>query len=1836
MGNVSDKISDDSSYHPTMDSSIPTRLEFSPAISGDQSSSLEWFDASESIAASSSPTGHVLEAVKNGSKDKADSFLKNPSFEIPVYSSPLTGLESRSSTAHFGDSPTRTLITRLNQPYELQLSRTTSSPLPPVERRHKAQAGEPEDMKSPKNVKEEHREKNGKEEVEEKKRKDSEKQYKEAEERKEEVQNLEKMEEEFQEKKEDVAMADSAPKETTKSSSTTSALPILSLNTPDVISDIPSDLLLELPATLSPFSLSSSPPNSFDDFTDTPSTSSRTDVEMKKQKKKSKKRALQVTKERQSLQRVQADKIREEKLRKERELAEAAVVKEVSKNCSHSEEQQEVEQEETNEVSVERIEVHQEETFTTSPPPTPTFTLPILSSCYSSTDFVNSTSPYFNKDNRSTRVSSEDVPAMVTQVSEDEDGSSSERDMGFIENVEDIVEEKQTKTFTVMVGGKSTQCEEFFPQSKRSFNDIDDAQLSAESSPIPSEIPVYGIAEHPPVIVPFRDAPIIATSSYLPQMNMPPPPPSFVVMPMPYQTPPPYMIKTYTPIQPRMLPPPPAQYPLNLPPGIQMRHVPMPGVMMGPSMYYPTPSQAIPMPTYAAQVPQTMPHLANHPPMRSLTPPPPHRPIVLHHYPQQQQPLVRPARQVLAITQPPIDPTPTARSPILSSNLIPATRPSISSSSRPPSAARSGTTSSLKTSSAARSSTRPSPRSSSTARSSIASPTSSSSTSRARSTTPKPDKQKEMVKKLSVMEKTKKVIAYVEKQSRKQLSSSGSSSYDGATSFSRDQSPPRSSRTSGESTSSSVETIVEPEEFSVKKVPAEESIEKTDDKPLEEPLLEPVELAVKKTENNEQVEGSKVDYLSPLIPVQEAQEHQISRHRRNSSLDINGEVISSLVAAVLIESDDELPPLQSSSSTSSILSPTMEARLADINRNLESNLPQISGNEPNSIWRNKNEEENPEKPKPSSSAVDDYFHAIFEEDKKSVGMARNGEILRNPAMVDDEDEYDKKPTLLSICRKIEPFFVSCCEKWKGAILDSEQLRGLFIEAYGGQIPRDHWLILEKVCSFQPGYFNVFDAIIGSVYDWTYKFVSTPEFKQEKETDSLYSLYQSLPPVDGLDNFFKRFEEVLLKELIQFVSNRYVSVRTFIAIAEIVSDLSTSDIYYLATLVFGSRQFMAKFNTRIKQLHVMENGGKRWIRQVMMDPLQIKSSFAPGNDTRMKTVADFLTRLRPHIDDILQVLPDSVVTDGEFFKIAKMVCGWSGDDEERIWKSITKDRVKFQQFHEAYRPFLRIEIRMETIFLRKLTYDDDDDYEEPDVVPMRVISNEVNVNLISSIKSEDVNRKEKKKGVSYAAEVELISPDAPPEPTGRNRSSQTDHLDIGGMWNLEREVLRLLKRDDIPFAEFIQTENAREMQQFLIDQFKERDLNLFASILEKTLIDTREEAWKDTLALRDAAEEAQLLLELAREQHRKEFGELRSRMETISRFEAYEVEVASNSRIEGLKERIKQLTQDRDVLLREEVKEERARVERQMRELKEKHAHEKRILFAEISRLKDDNSRLSTRCQELEIRCAEQEETTARCENRMIQAKDMCASSTKVLIESQKEIETLREAALDRQSLPNTPESQPEFEPAPENLPSTSTSSPYPESPILTAPLSPLFIELSSEARRQLRIMEKYAAEFDLEELRDFGRELLDAYNNSKANHKERKTAEKQFKDFEVHLEGIKNAIQENIQMIKLNVVDGLLPLCEIQNPFSDTVMKKMLEYNEMDIVSTGRAESIPEEEDVCLICTDPVEEMCECIKCHTCFKEYHYHCISQWLKINSVCPACSRALKDPNEYPMLE
>ncbi|CAO4361189.1 unnamed protein product [Caenorhabditis nigoni] len=1721
MGNVSDKLSDNSSIPSTMDSSgTQSLLETSP---GETPVTLEWFDAPESM---NTPPRSVLvalgvvkgevEAILNGRKTlecvSTDVSCNNTPIKTALGSLKFPELESRSPTSRFRASSKsspkkRTFIARLSPiEHRLVLKKTKS---PEVERKEQVEHQKKEEkagdmaFEKPK-TKEEEKENSESNSV------DSEK-----------IQALPIQGKQF---------------------SGSPVLEVIISKTPDVLSDIPSDVLLH-----------SSPTPSNKDNNDvevTATSSNLTNADMKRQKKKERKKARQLNKEqqlkRERLQREEAIRMRKEKFEKEKkQFAEYAAS--VAKPTVHKEKEK-------------------DNSATTNFSPDSESQLG-----FDNNGSLSSCSIGNNNVQLEISVSSNSLELNNEEHLPEGNHLEIHMDQQEVVKVEAI---DAKSTFEVVVRGEVRQVQEFTPRRNTSQTAEGSCTVGTSSSNS-----VFDIPEHEPVTVPFRSAPIVSFCCSSPPppsrcLPTPPPPPQRSSTPPPPPPPPPLPHPQPHPHQqmnqmtipfgrpphqnhpmmgpPIMGPPPVMRPPVMGPPPmngfVQMQ--PPPGyVPVGPSFTGPPvtqypgapyqvnsfPVQAIPVlnrpPPFFVHSHQAMPVVVRPPQHPQASPMHPLQggPLQQHSqagpmhplqggpmqqtvYPN-QRPLVRQARNPLPITAPQEHP-------------------------------------------------------------------SSSSSKKDETQNKKKDKKKT---KLGKNGKTNVTEEQEESPERKEQ---------------KDARP----------------DIVQ----------SEKEVDDLNGKVVAEAATAMEQEGIDCEVSQATVVVEETITLEPSIDLVETEPLPTIHLRRGSSVDLHGDLITSGVALVLEDSDEAVPLIQSTSSIGHLPSTSDEHREA-VNQVL--GFAKKHEDATFDIWAGWT---NDMPAYPKAGKLDSDFRKMLEEDEK---------VVKTSVKMDD----DRKLSLMSICKNLESYFMNTRIYWAGSTVDSVQLRDIFSEAYGGAIPSDHWLILEKVCRFEPGFFHVFDVLIGSALDLTYKFVSTPETQLEKSDDELYKLYQSLPKVDGVENFFKRFEELLLPDLIRFVSNRFVTVRVFVAIAEVVKegDLAVSDLYYLATLVYGAKQFFSKFNSRIKQLHIIESGGKRWIRQATTEERRSSVSASKSSETPVTGVPGFLTALRPHIDDILQLLPDAVVNDFEFFNAVKLVCGWNGENEQRIWQAIINDRSKFQEFYDAYRPFLRIEIRMGTIYLRKLTYDDDYEIDD-DVVPANVVVAPIEKSLRSALKTED-SRRDKKKSVSYATHIELIAPNVPvpivPD-IHSDGSTQTDHIELEQMWDLERQVIRHLKRENITFEEFIQSDDARNMHQFLVDTFKSMDLQYFAFILEKSMQETHEQSWQETLQLRQAAEEARLLLEESRKQHLREYTELRERMETISRFEAFEVQVACDSRIKSLKERITQLNEDRELLLREEVKEERARLQRQLKEMKEKHNSEKRQYMDEILRLREENSRLKADRHELETLQNERNEMEARCDSQMNKSEEMCATSTHLLQDSQRELEILHQS--ERPSILFTPDTEcdwdPEPEPEPESIernfttciPSSSTTSPWSELPSPSTP-----IPLSPKALKQLQLMQKFAAEYDVLKLRDSAREIVEWYKTTKANHKERKTAEKQLKDYEETLDLIDSIITENTEMLKLNVIDGLLEIPSIPMPFSDKVMQKMQEYK-IHEKGDAREQEDSEEEDGCLICTEIVESSCETVTCDTCTKEYHYHCISQWLKINSVCPACSRALKDPNEYPKLE
>lgn len=191
---------------------------------------------------------------------------------------------------------------------------------------------------------------------------------------------------------------------------------------------------------------------------------------------------------------------------------------------------------------------------------------------------------------------------------------------------------------------------------------------------------------------------------------------------------------------------------------------------------------------------------------------------------------------------------------------------------------------------------------------------------------------------------------------------------------------------------------------------------------------------------------------------------------------------------------------------------------------------------------------------------------------------------------------------------------------------------------------------------------------------------------------------------------------------------------------------------------------------------------------------------------------------------------------------------------------------------------------------------------------------------------------------------------------------------------------------------------------------------------------------------------------------------------------------------------------------------------------------------------------------------ERSQMAIRCEAEMNKSKKICEDTAQLLRESHREIETLR---AENQRLTEQLNRQKEhrFDQVSRDLSSSSLITPEPEPiPDVSAALHIAAFELSARAKLQLAAMEKMQAELKNEKFRKVARKMLEMYSSMEGvNRKERKCAEKQLKEFEEKLDFIDNAVIENIELLKLNVVEGLVEIPPFPMPFSDKIMRKVNE-----------------------------------------------------------------------------
>ena len=86
----------------------------------------------------------------------------------------------------------------------------------------------------------------------------------------------------------------------------------------------------------------------------------------------------------------------------------------------------------------------------------------------------------------------------------------------------------------------------------------------------------------------------------------------------------------------------------------------------------------------------------------------------------------------------------------------------------------------------------------------------------------------------------------------------------------------------------------------------------------------------------------------------------------------------------------------------------------------------------------------------------------------------------------------------------------------------------------------------------------------------------------------------------------------------------------------------------------------------------------------------------------------------------------------------------------------------------------------------------------------------------------------------------------------------------------------------------------------------------------------------------------------------------------------------------------------------------------------------------------------------------------------------------------------------------------------------------------------------------------------------------------------------------------------------------------LEEVLSNLEMKQITEENLMECMN-AKDEGI-EDEDVCSICIDILEDEVEVMDCS---HKYHHDCITEWMKQNPVCPVCRAYIKPKIDFPPL-
>ena len=95
-------------------------------------------------------------------------------------------------------------------------------------------------------------------------------------------------------------------------------------------------------------------------------------------------------------------------------------------------------------------------------------------------------------------------------------------------------------------------------------------------------------------------------------------------------------------------------------------------------------------------------------------------------------------------------------------------------------------------------------------------------------------------------------------------------------------------------------------------------------------------------------------------------------------------------------------------------------------------------------------------------------------------------------------------------------------------------------------------------------------------------------------------------------------------------------------------------------------------------------------------------------------------------------------------------------------------------------------------------------------------------------------------------------------------------------------------------------------------------------------------------------------------------------------------------------------------------------------------------------------------------------------------------------------------------------------------------------------------------------------------------------------------------------------------------VEEILFLFDPLNQSSDS---QGISLNEMRDLTTLEPNENTEEEKICVICHQRIEENQIIRRLNSCSHEFHVHCIDEWLTSHSNCPICRQNIRGENEQP---